>query len=51
MVLDESNLGFLKIGLSLDSMEIAWRNSLRAIVILGLAILAAGISWHGGDFP
>ena len=24
-------------------MEVAWRNSLRAIVILGLAILGAGI--------
>ncbi len=43
VALDESNLGFLKIGLSLGSMEVAWRNSLRAIVILGLAILAAGI--------
>ena len=43
VALDESNLGFLKIGLSLGSMEVAWRNSLRAIVILGLAILSAGI--------
>lgn len=43
VVLDESNLGYLKIGLSLGSMEVAWRNSLHAIVILGLAILAAGI--------
>ena len=43
VALDESNLGFLKIGLSLGTMEIAWRNSLRAIVILGLAILGAGI--------
>ena len=43
VALDESNLGFLKIGLSLGSMELAWRNSLRAIVILGLAILGAGI--------
>ena len=43
IALDESNLGFLKIGLSLGSMEIAWRNSLRAIVILSLAIVAAGI--------
>ena len=41
--LDESNWGFLKIGLSLGSMEIAWHNSLRAIVILGVAIVAAGI--------
>jgi signal transduction histidine kinase len=43
VALDESNLGFLKIGLSLGSMEVAWRNSVRAIVILGLAILGAGI--------
>ncbi|HEU4638519.1 MAG TPA: ATP-binding protein, partial [Candidatus Binatia bacterium] len=43
VALDESNLGFLKIGLSLGSMEIAWHNSLRAIVILGVAIVAAGI--------
>ena len=43
VALDESNLGFLKIGLSLGSMEVAWRNSLRAIVILGMAIVAAGI--------
>jgi signal transduction histidine kinase len=40
---DESNWGFLKIGVSMGSMEVAWRNSLRAIVILGLAILGAGI--------
>jgi signal transduction histidine kinase len=43
IVLDESNLGFLKIGLSLGSMVVAWRNSVRAIIILGLAILGAGI--------
>jgi signal transduction histidine kinase len=43
VALDESTLGFLKIGLSLGSMEVAWRNSLRAIAILGLAILGAGI--------
>jgi signal transduction histidine kinase len=43
VVLDESNLGFLKIGLALGSMEVAWRNSLHAITILGLAIIAAGI--------
>ena len=43
VALDEANLGFLKIGLSLGSMEVAWRNSVRAIVILGLAILGAGI--------
>jgi signal transduction histidine kinase len=40
---DESNLGFLKIGLSLGSMEVAWHNSLRAIVVLGIAIVATGI--------
>ena len=43
IALDESNLGFLKIGLSLGSMDVAWRNSLRAIVILSIAIVAAGI--------
>ena len=43
VALDESNLGFLKIGLSLGSMEVAWHNSLRAIITLGLAIVAAGI--------
>ena len=43
VALEESNLGFLKIGLSLGSMEVTWRNSLRAIVILGLAVLGAGI--------
>jgi signal transduction histidine kinase len=43
VVLDESNLGFLKIGLSLGPMEVAWQNSLRAILILGVAIVAAGI--------
>ena len=43
VVLDESNFGFLKIGLALGSMEVAWRNSIYAIAILGLSILAAGI--------
>ena len=43
VALDEFNLGFLKFGLSLGSMEIAWHNSLRAIVILSVAIVAAGI--------
>jgi signal transduction histidine kinase len=43
VALDKSNWGFLKIGLSVGSMEVAWRNSLRAITILGLAILGAGI--------
>ena len=43
IAMGETNLGFLKIGLSLGSMESAWRNSLRAIVILGLGILGAGI--------
>jgi signal transduction histidine kinase len=43
VVLDESNVGFLKIGLSLGSMVVAWRNSVRAVIILGLAILGAGI--------
>ena len=43
IAMDESNLGYLKIGLSLGSMEVAWSNSLRSIVILGVAILGAGI--------
>ena len=43
VALDGSNLGFLKVGLSLGSMEVTWHNSLRAIVTLGVAILAAGI--------
>ena len=43
VALDESNLGFLKIGFSLGSMEVAWHNSLRAIITLGLAIVSAGI--------
>jgi two-component system, NtrC family, sensor histidine kinase HydH len=41
--LNGSTLAFLKIGLSLEPVELAWRNSLRSIVILGLAILAVGI--------
>jgi two-component system sensor histidine kinase HydH len=43
VVVDESNLGFLKIGVAVGSMELAWRNSLRAIIILGVAVVAAGI--------
>jgi signal transduction histidine kinase len=43
VALDDANLGFLKIGLSLGSMEVAWQNSLRGIVILTVAIVAAGI--------
>ena len=43
IVLYESNLGFLKIGLSLEAMDIAWYNSLRAIAILSLTVFAAGI--------
>src|SRR3989304_7778618 len=50
VVLDESNLGFLKIGLAVGSMEIAWHNSLRAIVILGVAIVAEGILVMAGIF-
>ena len=43
VALYESNMGFLKVGISLGSMEIAWRNSLRAILILGIAIFAVGM--------
>jgi two-component system sensor histidine kinase HydH len=38
-----SALGFLKIGLSLDPVDIAWRNSLSSMAVLGLAILTVGI--------
>lgn len=41
--LNDSLLGFLKIGLSLESVETAWRKSLWSIIVLGLAILALGI--------
>lgn len=38
-----SALGFLKIGLSLAPVEMAWRNSLSSMAVLGLAILTVGI--------
>jgi len=41
--LKNSPLGFLKIGLSLEPMEVTWRNSLWSIIPLGMAILAVGI--------
>lgn len=41
--LNGSTFGFLKIGLSLDPVEAAWRNSLSSIVVLGLTILGVGI--------
>ena len=41
--LNGSTFGLLKIGLSLDPVEAAWRNSLSSIVVFGLAILAVGI--------
>jgi len=41
--LHDSPLGFLKIGLSLEPMEAAWRKSLWSIIILGSAILGVGI--------
>jgi signal transduction histidine kinase len=41
--LRQSTLGFLKIGVSLQSVETAWRRSLNSIVVLALAILAVGI--------
>ncbi len=43
ITLNNSTLGFLEIGLSLDPMETAWHKSLRSIIALGLAILAVGI--------
>ena len=41
--LHDSPLGFLKIGLSLEPMEAAWKNSLWSIIILDSAILGVGI--------
>lgn len=41
--LNGSTLGFLKIGLSLAPVELAWRNSLSSILVLDLAILTVGI--------
>lgn len=38
-----SRLGFLEIGLSLKSMDAAWRRSLRSMLVFGLAIVAVGI--------
>lgn len=41
--LNGSPLGFLRIGLSLDSADAAWRRNLWFIVALGLGILALGV--------
>ena len=41
--LNDAPLGFLRIGLSMDSADAAWRRSLWFIVALGLGILALGI--------
>ena len=38
-----SRLGFLEIGLSLKSMDAAWRRSLRSMLVFGLAIVVVGI--------
>jgi signal transduction histidine kinase len=43
MRLNGSTLGFLKIGLSLDPVEAAWRNSLSSMIVLSFSILAVGI--------
>jgi len=45
-----SAVGFLEIGLSLKSMETAWRRSLRNMVVFGVAILAVGILGMGVIF-
>jgi signal transduction histidine kinase len=41
--LNGSTFGLLTIGLSLDPVEAAWRNSLSSIIVLGLTILGVGI--------
>ncbi len=43
VTLNQSALGYLEIGLSLNPMEVAWRKSLSSMFALGLAILAVGI--------
>jgi two-component system sensor histidine kinase HydH len=48
--MNNSVLGFLKIGLSLAPAEAAWRKSLWSIIVLGLAILALGILGMGAIF-
>jgi signal transduction histidine kinase len=41
--LNDSALGFLKIGLSLNPVEAAWRNSLSSMIVLSLSVLGVGI--------
>jgi signal transduction histidine kinase len=48
--LNGSTLGFLEIGLSLEPMEIAWRQSLNSMVVFGLGILLVGILGMGAIF-
>ncbi|MBI4590221.1 MAG: hypothetical protein HY725_15415, partial [Candidatus Rokubacteria bacterium] len=43
VLLRDSPLGVLKIGLSLTPMEEIWRRDLRSIVVLGLTAIAIGI--------
>ncbi len=38
-----ANIGFLQIGLSLKPMEAAWQQSLRSMIVFGVAVLAVGI--------
>jgi signal transduction histidine kinase len=41
--LNGSGLGFLKIGLSLSPVELAWHNSLNSMIVLNLSLLGVGI--------
>lgn len=43
VVLNGSTLGFLRIGLSLEPMEQAWRKSLNSVIAFGLGILVVGV--------
>jgi signal transduction histidine kinase len=45
-----SPLGFLEIGLSLNSMDAAWRRTLRSTAVFGAGILAVGILGMGVIF-
>jgi signal transduction histidine kinase len=45
-----SDLGYLEIGLSLKSMEAAWRRSLRNMLVFGLALVVVGVLGMGAIF-
>lgn len=50
VLLGDSPLGSLRIGLSLAPSEEIWRRDLRSIIVLGLAVLAIGVLGMGVIF-